>query len=338
MSPIIETAELPADTAAPTPGDARADALFEAEARAVAESPLRRPRATYRLQVHKAFRLEDVCRIVDYLAELGISDCYFSPYLQARPGSTHGYDVFDHGRINAEIGGEEVHTRLVGLLRQRGMGQVLDIVPNHMGISGANRFWLEVLETGPQAPSARFFDIDWHPVKEELEGRVLLPILEDQYGKVLEAGKLALERDAAGLFVRAIGPDANRGQDGWVYKVGRRAATAGAADPSGPFGSGRLRAGQRITWYYCRLRRGGCQRTLDLDVRAGPGALVATVRGYDDEGRHVAVDGATVSAGGRSTPTDAGGVARLPLTAGRYRVVAEKAGMIRSFAERVEVP
>src|SRR5215210_8466894 len=207
MSTTIETDELPPDAAAPTEGedrsvDAKAAALFEAEARAVAETPLRRPRATYRLQVHKGFRLEDVCRIVDYLAELGISDCYFSPYLQARPGSTHGYDVFDHGRINAEIGGEEVHARLVGLLRQRGMGQLLDIVPNHMGISGANRFWLEVLETGPQAPSARFFDIDWHPVKEELEGRVLLPILEDQYGQVLEAGQLGLERDDAGFFIR----------------------------------------------------------------------------------------------------------------------------------------
>jgi hypothetical protein len=145
-------------------------------------------------------------------------------------------------------------------------------------------------------------------------------------------------RDGGGLFVQAIGPDANRGQDGWVYKVGRRAATAGAADPSGPFGRGRLRAGQRVTWYYCRLRRGGCQRTLELRARAEPGALVATVRGYDDEGRGVAVAGATVSAGGSTALTGPNGVARLPLPSGRYRVVAEKAGMVRSFAERVEVP
>jgi hypothetical protein len=145
-------------------------------------------------------------------------------------------------------------------------------------------------------------------------------------------------RDGAGLFVHAIGRDANRGQDGWVYKVGRRAATAGAADPSGPFGRGRLRAGQRVTWFYCRLRQGGCQRTLELRARGEAGTLVARVRGYDDEGRGVAVEGATVRAEGVSAVTDGDGVARLPLPAGRYRAVAEKAGLVRSFAEPVEVP
>ncbi len=145
-------------------------------------------------------------------------------------------------------------------------------------------------------------------------------------------------RDGAGLFVEGIRGDRNRGQNGWVYKVGRRAATAGAADPGGPFGSGRLRAGQRVTWFYCRLRDGGCQRTLELKWRAEPGTLVATVRGYDDDARGVAVEGATVRAGGISALTDAAGQARLPLTAGHYRAVAEKAGLVRSFAERVEVP
>jgi hypothetical protein len=145
-------------------------------------------------------------------------------------------------------------------------------------------------------------------------------------------------RDGAGLFVQGIRGDRNRGQNGWVYKVGRRAATAGAADPGGPFGRGRLRAGQRVTWFYCRLRQGGCQRTLELKWRAEPGTLVATVRGYDDEAHGVAVAGATVSAGGASTLTDANGQARLPLPAGRYRAVAEKVGLVRSFAERVEVP
>ncbi len=178
-----------------------AEALFEAEVRARAESPLRRPGATYRLQLHKGFRLDDVVRIVDYLADLGITDCYLSPYLQARPGSTHGYDVFDHGRINPEIGDEAAHRRMVARLRERGMGRVLDVVPNHMGIGGTNRFWLDVLETGPQAPSARFFDIDWNPVKDELAGRVLLPILEDLYGKVLEAGLLKLERDGGSFWI-----------------------------------------------------------------------------------------------------------------------------------------
>jgi hypothetical protein len=144
--------------------------------------------------------------------------------------------------------------------------------------------------------------------------------------------------DSALLFVQAIRGDVNRGRNGWVYKVGRRAATAGAADPGGPLGRGRLRAGQRVTWFYCRLRRGSCQRTLELRWRAEPGTLVASVRGYDDEARGVAVEAATVRAGGASALTDARGKARLPLPAGRYRAVAEKEGLVRSFAERVEVP
>jgi hypothetical protein len=145
-------------------------------------------------------------------------------------------------------------------------------------------------------------------------------------------------RDAGGLFVQAIRGDRNRGQHGWVYKVGRRAATAGAADPGGPFGRGRLRAGQRVTWFYCRLREGGCQRTLELSWRAEPGTLVAIVRGYDDDARGMPVQGATVRAGGAEALTDATGEARLVLPAGRYRAVAEKAGLVRSFTERVEVP
>jgi hypothetical protein len=145
-------------------------------------------------------------------------------------------------------------------------------------------------------------------------------------------------RDGAGLFVQAIRGDVNRGQNGWVYKVGRRAATAGAADPGGPLGRGRLRAGQRVTWFYCRLRQGGCQRTLELAWRSEPGTLVATVRGYDDEARGVAVEGATVTAGGSSAVTDSRGEARLALAAGRYRAVAEKSGLVRSYSERVEVP
>jgi hypothetical protein len=145
-------------------------------------------------------------------------------------------------------------------------------------------------------------------------------------------------RDGGGLFVKAIRSDVNRRTDGWVYQVGRRAATAGAADPGGPLGRGRLREGQRVTWFYCRMRRAGCQRTLELAWRVEPGTLVATVRGYDDEARGVAVEGATVSAGGGSALTDSRGEARLPLPAGRSRAVAEKPGLVRSFAERVEVP
>jgi (1->4)-alpha-D-glucan 1-alpha-D-glucosylmutase len=182
-----------------TPSDATdlALRLFEVEA---SENPPRRPRATYRLQLHHGFRLNDLTAIVEYLSDLGISDVYLSPFLQARPDSTHGYDVFDHGKLNPEIGNDEDHARLLAKLAEHDMGRVLDLVPNHMGISGPNPFWVDVLECGPISPSARVFDIDWHPVKDELENRVLLPILEDQYGTVLENGGLKLRRQG-GAFV-----------------------------------------------------------------------------------------------------------------------------------------
>ena len=143
-------------------------------------------------------------------------------------------------------------------------------------------------------------------------------------------------RDGAGLLVTAIGPDRNRGQAGWVYKVGRRAATTGAANPAGPFGRGRLRPGQRVTWFYCR-RAGDCQRTLAVQARAEPGGLVATVLGHDDEGGAEAIEGATVRAGGVSAVTGPDGTARLALAAGSYRLVATKDGLVRSFAERAVV-
>ena len=184
------------------PAEVRADALFEAEARAAADSPPRRPSGTYRLQLHSGFRFNDADAVVEYLAELGISDCYFSPYLAARPGSTHGYDVIDHGRINPEVGTEAEHARLLDHLQAKGMGRVLDIVPNHMGAAPTNPFILDVLENGPQARWALLFDIDWSPMKGSLEGRLLLPILEDLYGKVLEAGLLVLERDGGSLSIR----------------------------------------------------------------------------------------------------------------------------------------
>jgi hypothetical protein len=144
-------------------------------------------------------------------------------------------------------------------------------------------------------------------------------------------------RDASALIVTGIRDDRNRGQRGWVYKVGRRAATAGAADTSGPFGNGRLRRGQRITWFYC-LRAGDCQRTLAVRATAVSGGIVATVRGYDDGGDGVLVEGATVSASGVSGVTGADGRVQLALPPGTHRVVARKDGLVRSYTERVEVP
>jgi len=144
-------------------------------------------------------------------------------------------------------------------------------------------------------------------------------------------------RDAAGILVTGIGPDRNRGQRGWVYKVGRRAATAGAGDTGGPFGRGRLRAGQRVTWFYC-LRAADCQRTLELRVKPATGGIVATVRGYDDNGDGVPVVGATVSAGQITGITGPDGRVQMALPPGTHRLVARKDGLVRSFTERVEVP
>jgi (1->4)-alpha-D-glucan 1-alpha-D-glucosylmutase len=161
------------------------------------------PRATYRLQLHSDFRFDDIIAILDYLDELGISHVYCSPYLQARPGSVHGYDVVDHHRINDEVGGEDARSRFVAALSRRGMGHVLDIVPNHMAVNDrANRWWWDVLKHGPESRYAAFFDIDWDPPEARLRRRLLLPVLGDHYGRVLEAGDIRVERSDDELVVR----------------------------------------------------------------------------------------------------------------------------------------
>ena len=152
--------------------------------------------ATARLQFHKGFTLVDAERIVPYLDRLGISHIYASPLLKARPGSTHGYDIVDHNRINEELGGEPALVRLVAALRGRGMGLILDIVPNHMGVGGAdNAWWLDVLEWGRASPYAEYFDIDWDPPDPTLRGRMLMPFLGKPYGECLRDGDLVLKFD-----------------------------------------------------------------------------------------------------------------------------------------------
>jgi len=161
------------------------------------------PVATYRLQFNRAFTFRDAVAVVPYLDALGLSDLYASSCLAARPGSMHGYDIADHNRLNPEIGTEEDYAGLADALRARGMGQVLDLVPNHMGIAaGCNRWWNDVLENGPSSPYAEFFDIDWDPVKPQLANKVLLPILGDQYGRVLENQELTLEYADGGFALR----------------------------------------------------------------------------------------------------------------------------------------
>jgi (1->4)-alpha-D-glucan 1-alpha-D-glucosylmutase len=154
------------------------------------------PTATYRLQFHDGFGFADARAILPYLDALGISHVYASPLLAARPGSAHGYDIVDHGRISDALGGLEGLRALSAALRARGMGLLLDIVPNHMGVGGAdNALWLDVLEWGRASPYATWFDIDWEPVDPRLNGRVLAPFLGAPYGDALAAGDLALRLD-----------------------------------------------------------------------------------------------------------------------------------------------
>jgi (1->4)-alpha-D-glucan 1-alpha-D-glucosylmutase len=160
------------------------------------------PRATYRLQLTAQFPLSSAAQIVPYLADLGISHLYLSPYLKSRPGSAHGYDVCDHGSIDPELGGEEGHAALIAALQTAALGHIVDIVPNHVSASSFNPWWMDVLENGPNSPYSGFFDIDWLPVKGELAGKVLLPILGEQYGEVLENGQLVLTHAEGAFFVR----------------------------------------------------------------------------------------------------------------------------------------
>src|ERR1700732_5524340 len=138
--------------------------------------PTRTPSATYRLQFNKDFRFSDACRILDYLNKLGISDIYVSPVLASRKGSGHGYDVTDPSRINPDLGSEEEFAALQSELQNRGMGLLLDTVPNHMAASAENPWWMDVLENGAQSAFAAFFDIEWHPHSRPLDGQIFLSL------------------------------------------------------------------------------------------------------------------------------------------------------------------
>lgn len=160
------------------------------------------PLATYRLQFRKEFGFKEAAAIAAYLGRLGVSHVYASPYLAARPGSTHGYDIVDHHKLNSELGDQVDFDAMVASFRSHGLGQILDFVPNHMGVGGAdNPWWLDVLEWGPDSACSGWFDIDWDPDKRYLQGKLLVPFLGDQYGAVLAAGDIELRFDAeAGSF------------------------------------------------------------------------------------------------------------------------------------------
>ena len=162
---------------------------------------LRIPAATYRLQFNRNFKFAAAEALVPYLHELGITDIYASPFFQARRGSLHGYSVTNPMELNPELGPPRAFDSLARALKNRGMGLLFDIVPNHMALSPDNPWWMEVLENGQGSPYAIFFDIDWHPANRILEGKLLLPILGRPYGQTLEDQELRLTLESGGFFI-----------------------------------------------------------------------------------------------------------------------------------------
>ncbi|MDB5360630.1 MAG: glgY [Rhodospirillales bacterium] len=160
------------------------------------------PRATYRLQLTRDFTFAQTAARAPFLARLGISHAYLSPILTARPGSTHGYDVTDHAQINPELGGEDGYRALVHALRREGLGIIVDIVPNHMGIGPGNRRWMDLLRWGSSSASSQFFDIDWHPPQPELVDKVLLPFLGGDPNDLVAAGEIRLVFGGDGFTVQ----------------------------------------------------------------------------------------------------------------------------------------
>ena len=208
-----------------------AHALF---AEAVAQ--LRRPgTATYRFQLGPSRGFEHVAALSEYLDTLGVTDVYLSPCFKCGPGSTHGYDVTDHNAFNPEIGKpDHVRPHDRDAATSAGMGVILDIVPNHMGVAGdTNPWWMDVLENGPGSPCAAFFDIDWAPPKAELRNKVLLPVLPDQYGQVLEAATAPARAD------RRRVPSALRRAPGCPYAPSRTPGSSPIASRTWRHASGK---------------------------------------------------------------------------------------------------
>jgi (1->4)-alpha-D-glucan 1-alpha-D-glucosylmutase len=192
------------------------------------------PTATYRVQLRAGFGFAQAAQIAPYLAELGISHVYFSPYLQAAPGSTHGYDVVDPTRVDRELGGEVEHARMVAALHANGLSQVIDVVPNHMAIATPhNRYWWDVLEHGPSSRYAAYFDIDWRPPDTRLHDKVLMPILGDHYGRVLESGAIRVQREGARFTLRVYDEHVLPMDPGSIGALLERACARAASDELG---------------------------------------------------------------------------------------------------------
>ncbi|WP_333998703.1 malto-oligosyltrehalose synthase [Burkholderia cepacia] len=233
------------------------------------------PRATLRLQLHAGFTFDDAASHADYFARLGVSHLYLSPVSAAEPGSRHGYDTVDYGTLNPELGGEAGFNRLVDALRARGLGVIVDVVPNHMGVGGSsNGWWNDVLEWGPASPYARHFDIDWHSPDPALDGKVLLPCLGLPYGDALAAGDITLGADpASGRFFiacpgRRLPVAAATHAD--ILRLANRADLNALAER---FDAAPARDSARLAAAHAALR--------DYAAAHGPHALDAVLRGAD---------------------------------------------------------
>jgi (1->4)-alpha-D-glucan 1-alpha-D-glucosylmutase len=245
--------------------------------------------ATYRVQLTPTFGFDDAAAIVPQLARLGITHLYTSPHLQAAPGSTHGYDVVDPTRVNQELGGEAGYRRLVETLHQHGLGLVPDVVPNHMAIGVAeNRWWWDVLENGPASRYAPYFDVDWDSPVAKLRDRVLVPVLGDHYGRVLEAGELQLRREGASFVVAYAEhsfPLAPRTLDRLLKDAARRAGSeelAFLADAHGalPLATAPDEASRDRRHRDKEVLADLLERLLDSDARVA-GAVDTTIEAYN---------------------------------------------------------
>lgn len=238
------------------------------------------PRATYRLQLHAGFTFDDAAGIVPYLERLGISHVYCSPIHRARPGSMHGYDVVAHAEVNPELGGLAAFERLTSTLKAHGMGQLIDLVPNHMGVlCNDNPWWSDVLENGMASRYARHFDIDWTPLTPQLAGKVLLPVLGDHYGKVLERGELQLQWDAeAGAF--AVGYFEHRfplAPESAAAILDRACDRLGRGEASAPL-AGIATALRHLPGMRRRRSRAVAERARDKELLKAQLALLAAAR------------------------------------------------------------
>lgn len=234
------------------------------------------PRATARIQFQPGFTLDDATRRIPYYADLGVSHLYASPLATARPGSTHGYDVIDHTRINPELGGEAGLQRLVQSLREHGMGLILDIVPNHMASHADNTWWWSVWEHGPQSPYAHYFDIDWNSRDSALTGKILAPFLGKPYGEALKDGDIRLDydQDREAFIIRAhdnpypLAPDTLHHQGQTPHSVIQ------AHDPADEAGRARLHGlleqqFYRLSWWRCAPEEINWRRFFEVSELAG---------------------------------------------------------------------